>query len=352
MSDIKKERSVWQERAAKLFCFCVYASAAVLGIKYVFPVIAPFVFAYLISAAVAFLAKRLSRISRLPYGLCAAAALTVLILILGATVFYVCGRLMTELGKAIGMFNTKGLSFFSPIFGVLEELPLLSQLAGVSEEYVMGELPPIISRVLSAVMKYVGEFMGKVLKSTPSAVLSGIVTVISCYYMSIYHRELNDFLTSLLTARQRALIIKAKGGALKTLVKFFKAYLKLFALTYFETFAGLLLLCPSYAFLGALAVAAVDILPAIGAGIVLIPWGIAYLISGEAVIGVGMLALYVGITVARQIAEPKFVGEAVGIHPLASVMAMFIGYRLFGLVGMITAPMAVVCLKGIRKKLS
>ena len=108
---------------------------------------------------------------------------------------------------------------------------------------------------------------------------------------------------------------------------------------------GLTLLGRRYALVCALLIAALDILPLFGSGIVLVPWAIVLIVSDAVGVGVGMLVLFAVITVARQILEPRLVGGALGIHPLATLAAMYIGFRVFGIVGMLISPLVIVALK-------
>ena len=116
-------------------------------------------------------------------------------------------------------------------------------------------------------------------------------------------------------------------------------------LTFVEVFVGLLTIGTRYAFLLAAVVAIVDILPVFGAGTVLIPWAVVSLLMKDYQTGMGLLALYGVITIVRQVAEPRIVGESLGIHPLATLVAMFTGLSLFGLTGMLLGPFVVMIAK-------
>ena len=111
-------------------------------------------------------------------------------------------------------------------------------------------------------------------------------------------------------------------------------------LTFFEVLIGLLILKKDYAFLISLGIAAVDLLPLLGAGSVLLPWAIVSFIMRDTQTAMGLLILYGIIVVVRQIAEPRIVGSSIGISPIASLFSMYVGLKLFGLIGMILGPAA------------
>jgi predicted PurR-regulated permease PerM len=106
-----------------------------------------------------------------------------------------------------------------------------------------------------------------------------------------------------------------------------------------EGFIGLALLRVPYAFLLAVLLAVVDFLPLLGTGIILLPWAAVSLLLGEVKLGIGLAVLYGVTSVVRQVLEPKLIGEGLGLHPLVSLAAMYGGLRLFGVWGMILAPL-------------
>ena len=345
------DKSEWQQRAAKLFCFAVFAVGAYLGIKYILPVLAPILAAFAVSAAVSGVAKRISRALGLPRGLCAVVLVSVALALIGFFVFYLCRQLVSELKRIIPMFAAGGFSVLSPIYERLKALPIISPLINDTEQYASDEVRPIISRALSVIYEHLSSFLAKAIKATPDAFMAGVVSVVSCYYMSMDFDRICGFLISLLPKSIRERLPEIKGSAALVMLKYLKAYGFLFVMTFFEILIGLFILCPSFAWLGALIVAAVDIMPVLGAGLILIPWGICKLILGDIFVGVGLLVLYVVVTVIRQIAEPRLIGESLGAPPLATVTVMYVGYRFFGVFGMLASPVLLsVAIKALKSK--
>ena len=109
-----------------------------------------------------------------------------------------------------------------------------------------------------------------------------------------------------------------------------------------ELTVGFISLRIEYAGILALIVALIDMLPILGVGTVLIPWGIADIIMGEYALGAALLILYAVIALVRNLIEPRIVGKSLGLHPLATLMSMYIGLKLFGFAGMIMVPIAVM----------
>jgi sporulation integral membrane protein YtvI len=121
-----------------------------------------------------------------------------------------------------------------------------------------------------------------------------------------------------------------------------KAQCKLAGVTWGILSAGFLLLRVPYALLWALVVAVLDALPVLGTGIVLLPWALLRLLEGDTVMAVGLLGLYGAAALIRSALEPKLVGRQLGLDPLLTLAAVYVGYRLWGIGGILLAPVMAV----------
>lgn len=128
----------------------------------------------------------------------------------------------------------------------------------------------------------------------------------------------------------------------ETLWQYVRSYTILMAVTFVELSAGLWMLDFSYVLPVAATIALVDLLPILGCGTVLVPWGLFLLAGGDTAGGAGLLILYGVIALVRAILEPRVVGGHLGLHPVATITAMYAGLQIGGLAGMLTAPMAVL----------
>ena len=136
-----------------------------------------------------------------------------------------------------------------------------------------------------------------------------------------------------------------KEQFVSTIGKYLRAYGLIIFITFTELFIGFSILGVSYSFIIAMITALVDILPVLGTGTILIPWGVYMIFAGNYFLGIGILVLYVLITVVRQVLEPKIVGSYVGLYPLVTLMAMYIGSKVMGFFGLFLFPIAIILLK-------
>lgn len=189
------------------------------------------------------------------------------------------------------------------------------------------------------------------ISSLPSIALSAAVTVAAsfCFAAGNAAEELTRLLPIAARDRVTGFFVRLK----RALLGWAKAYLLIFALTAAELTAGFLLLRVSYPLVVAVVIAAVDILPLIGAGAVLLPWAAVELVKGNVGLGVGLIALWATVTAIRQIAEPKIVGSSLGMPTIVALAASFVGLRLSGVGGALFFPLfAALAFSMIRNELS
>ena len=116
-----------------------------------------------------------------------------------------------------------------------------------------------------------------------------------------------------------------------------------------ELAVGISILGVKHAVLIAAVIAVFDILPMLGTGGIIIPWGIISLVTGNVFVGIGLLVLYVVITVVRNIVEPKIVGGQLGLHPIVTLACMFTGLQLCGIIGLFGFPIMLSLLLSLNK---
>ena len=105
-----------------------------------------------------------------------------------------------------------------------------------------------------------------------------------------------------------------------------------------------------YPLLIALAIGFVDALPILGSGTVMVPWAIISALNGDLKLGISIIVLWIIMSVVRQFLEPKIVSGKIGIHPIFTLIAMYTGFKLIGVMGMLVGPIVLIILKSIFAK--
>ena len=133
-------------------------------------------------------------------------------------------------------------------------------------------------------------------------------------------------------------------------LKYVRSYSILMLITFVIMLIGFLILRVENAFLIALVVSLLDVLPLIGVGTVLVPWSIFQLLFGTASRGIGLIVLFVLNEIVRQFTEPRIVGKNLGIHPVISLLLLYVGYSVLGFAGLLLTPLVSVLLNVLFNK--
>lgn len=188
-------------------------------------------------------------------------------------------------------------------------------------------------------------------KAIPTTLVSILVALIACCFMTSDYKTLRGIVLGFFRPETRDKIVRAKNLLIPSLGKMAKAYGKIIAITFCEVSLGLGVLKllgifdSGYIFIIALIIALIDIVPVLGTGTVLIPWALFSLFDANYGMAIGLIVMYVCITVIRQIIEPKLVAAQLGIPAFLMVIAMFMGTKLFGVIGLFLLPITLVMLK-------
>ncbi len=110
---------------------------------------------------------------------------------------------------------------------------------------------------------------------------------------------------------------------------------------------GLSLLHNSYAFLIGVGIAFMDALPVLGSFLVLIPWAIISLVSGNIYEAAILITIYLICQIIREVLEPKLIGNRIGIRPLFTLIAMYVGVKLFSVAGFVLGPVGLIVIQTI-----
>lgn len=181
-----------------------------------------------------------------------------------------------------------------------------------------------------------------IVKLLPGILMVILFTLLSSIYFAVDLPMIKKKVFSAFTKENSVKIKDIILQSNKMLSNYFKSYLILISITFVETFIGANILGIKYSLLLAIVTAISDALPILGPGTILIPAGLIYILLGNLIKGVGLLVLYLIITIVRQLLEPKIVSVNIGIHPLVVIAAIFIGLKAHGFLGMIFTILYVI----------
>lgn len=319
-----------------------------LGTKYILPVLLPFLLGGTLALAaeplVHFGGKKLGLSRTVSAGLGVSVTLLLLlglISLAGAMAVRQLGRVaesMPDLQRATG----QGLQL------------LRDWLIGVTEQTPEGVRPVLTRSVLnlfddgSVLIEQVTKRIPGVLTSAlgwvPNGALGLGTGILSGFMISARLPELKKlFSEKLQPLREKYLPVLRRVRS--SLGAWIRAQLKLTVLSYGILLAGFLLLGIPKAALWALPVALVDAVPMLGTGTVLVPWALVSFLQRQHLRGFGLLGIFAAAAVTRTVLEPRLVGKHLGLDPLLTLAALYFGYRFWGLLGMLSAPVLASAVK-------
>lgn len=355
--------SVIEKRKAFIINF-IYAVICVglfyVFIKYCLGVLAPFIIAFILAYALQRPIKWAKKKLRLKsHGIISFLLVLLVVCIVFGALSIAVLVLFNEL-KSFASYLTTQFSSIDELIvtlenyamGVIVRLP--ESLRGTVGDYVTNAFDSLGKGQAELDLSMLSAPLSgawSVVKSLPSTILSVVVAVVSCFFMASDYDKVKELVLGFFSDGKRKSIVKTKRTATKAIAKLLKAYVTIMAITFAEMFLGLFLLKligvydGSYIAIISFVTCIIDIIPVLGTGTVLIPWAVYNLIFGNFGMGVGLLVIYAVITVIRQIVEPKLVANEAGLPAIVTIMAMFLGVRIFGAFGIILLPFTVIILK-------
>lgn len=179
--------------------------------------------------------------------------------------------------------------------------------------------------------------VGNLAKNIPSILVAVIMCLLAAYFFVAEKEFFAHFVEEHFSDSLREKGRLMKNTMLGAIGGYFKAQLKIEVWIYLIVVIGFFILRIQYGFLIALGIALLDILPILGTGSVLIPWAIIKFLSGQYGFGIGLLIIWGVGQLTRQIIQPKIVGDSIGMPPIPTLILLYAGYRIAGVLGMIIA---------------
>ena len=243
-------------------------------------------------------------------------------------------------------------------------LPTLREISFWLEELLSGADPQVLTaleemqtqlfsmlgQLVSSVSVWLTTWVSSTAVSLPGLFIRLLLMVISTFFFTIDYEKITQFVLNALHGHTREIVLQVKNYVVGTLFVCIWSYALIMFITFTELSIGLWVIGVERSTLIAALIAVFDILPVLGTGGIMIPWAILSLLGGELTRGLSLLVLYLIITVIRNIIEPKIVGKQIGLHPVLTLMSMYVGTNLFGVVGLFGLPILLSLLRYLNEK--
>lgn len=323
--------------------FAIIAALTFIVLKFsltlLFPFVAALVIAYALQRPIRFISTR----SRLPQKLSAILIVLLFYGIIGTLLVLGSIRAFSYVSDLVQRLPQIYLLHISPVLtDLFRELEHALSQADPSVidtlDYLAGQLMQSLRSLVSNLSLTSMEIISNIASSLPMLFIRMILMIISTFFIAMDYESLSSFCMRQLNERSRNVVMQIKQYVVGTLFVCIRSYALIMSITFVELSVGLTVIGIHNSILIAFCIAIFDILPVLGTGGIMIPWALISAILGDYPGAVKLALLYVLITIIRNIIEPKIVGGQIGLHPVVTLVSMFAGVQLFGVIGLFGFP--------------
>ncbi len=342
------------EKRIKFVVNFTYAAFIVLLIyvmlKYVLGLIAPFLLAFIIAYLLRKPARFLSAKLGISYKVVAILLVLLFYCTIGVSISLLVIRLFSSIKELISnlpfVFGTHIEPFLASVFERLQQSvsrmdPAL--LSALNEFYA--DFTQSIGQFISNNSVKAVNVISGYATSLPGIFIKLLLMIISTFFIAGDYDKLTGFILRQFSGKGKELIIRIKEYIVGTLFVCIRSYALIMSITFVELSIGLTLLDISHSVLIAFFIAIFDILPVLGTGGIMVPWALITVLQGKYSLALGLLIVYLIVTVVRNIIEPKIVGSQIGLHPVVTLISLFVGAHLFGIIGLFGFPITLSLLR-------
>ena len=372
MNIVEKRRSM----LINITFYALIIAAYYLFMKFAFWLVAPFIAAFLIAMFLQKPVRAISKKTKIKKNIIAAIAVLLIVAIIASLIVLVGYRIFVEF-RGLGQYLLSKLNDL-PNFIQSIELWLVSHIKFLPdsiESSISATISEFTDKLLLLVVEQKNTFgetqssaldisalatpLGGLLstaKQIPVFLSALLISIIACFFLTCDYDNFTSMIKSSISEQHEESLVKTKRLFGDILGKMVKSYATIILITFCEVAIGLNVLKllgvygGGYIVAISIVTALVDIFPVLGTGTVMVPWAVISFFGGNYKLGIGLLILYAAITVIRQILEPKLVSMNVGMHPVITLMGMYVGVQLFGVIGIFTLPITFFLLNALNNE--
>ena len=337
---MENNRPYWQVAIRLLFSLLATAAFVVIGwnlLRFLMPFVIGWIIAAIAAPLVNWLEKRLKIVKKLGSALIVILVLAAIILV----IYFGISRLVAEISDLIRNFPEMyaqleiGLrQIGDTLSGIFDRLP-----SGIQSGWnaVVKNLDQYMGNLVSNISEPTVTAAGNIAKQVPSYLISFLVSVLSAYFFIVQREEVLNWLKKVSPKSVQKRMILVIDNLRYAVGGYFKAQFKIMAIVFVILLVGLGILNTGYFVLVAFLIAFLDFLPFFGTGTAMIPWAVYKFFMGDYKMTVALIVIYVITQAVHQLLQPKLVGDSVGLNPLVTLVLLYIGYRMGGILWMILA---------------
>ncbi|NLS44417.1 MAG: sporulation integral membrane protein YtvI [Firmicutes bacterium] len=316
-------------------------TACYLAAKYVLPLFAPFIVAVILASIIDPIVVFTTKRSRFSRGVCAFICLLCVFILLSIIIAFIVIRIISEaqdLYRELPIYNMTVEEILGRVIflmrSITEDMP----------DSVINAIKSVQSRLYWGLEKIILNLTG-VIMSLPRLSINIIVSFFAAFFISRDKEEISEFFANLAPIKWRDKASKAKSELVSVILGFIRAYLILISVTIAVSVVGFTVAGVKYAWILGIIAGVLDLIPLVGPGLLYISLIIVYIITKQFYQAIVIAVLLIVQFFIRKGMEPRVLGGSLGIHPIAVLVSMYLGYRFLGAAGMFIGPFFAVMLK-------
>ena len=317
-----------------------------LMLRFLLPLFSPFLLGTILAVSAEPMVRFLHKKLRIPRPVSAGIGVSISFALLAMLLLCLCAFLLRELGSLGSILPDLGQTAKNG-FSLIRNR--LLQLAAHTPESLQPVLKDNLNRFFSdgaafldKATGYLLGLAGTLLSHVPDSALGLGTAFVSAFLISARLPKLRRSVLRQVPREWLRCLSDTLRRIRGALGSWLTAQCKLVGVSFVILFLGLVILRIPHALLWASAISLVDTLPVLGTGTVLLPWSLVCLLRADTARAVGLASTYLAVTLTRSMLEPKLLSRHLGLDPLATLVALYVGFRLWGIGGMILAPILTV----------
>lgn len=332
-------------------------------LNFTLPLLYPFLIGWLIAMMIEPFVSWLEKKGRIPRWISVTLILLVILGLIFTLVFFIIAEIvveLTHLAELLPHFFNQAQKLFVDTF--TKENTNIQRIIHTLQTYLeknpdqqkqiidgIRDNASVLAKQGTTLITDILTGIGQFLSDLPFLFTVLVFIILAAFFISLDWPNLKKKLRLLVPKRAQTTSGIVLQDLKKALFGFVRAQLILISITALIVLIGLLILRIPYAITIALLIGLVDLLPYLGVGAVLVPWFLFLFFTGNMELGIGLAIVYAIIVVVRQLLEPKLLSSNVGLDPLLTLIALFVGLKLFGFLGIIIGPVTVVILLALHR---
>ncbi|TKD67903.1 sporulation integral membrane protein YtvI [Pseudalkalibacillus hwajinpoensis] len=324
---------------------------------YIWHLAFPFVIALFLAFLINPMVDLLERRGKIPRPLSVALSILFLIGVLAAFIALLVNEIVQGIVYIANVLpgNFQEIVLFVEDLFVSHVMPLYNQLEDLFKDLNKDQQTTVIDNIQSIgttvtatvtnILQSLVEGIRSLIVSLPTILTVLVFSMLATFFISKdWYKFINWVKKKVSTDVQKS-IGTVYVDLRRALFGFLKAQLTLISMTAVIVLVGLIILRVDYAITIAIIIGFVDLLPYLGTGAIFVPWMIYSFLTGNYGLTIGLSILYGVVVIQRQVMEPKVLSSNIGLDPLATLIALFVGFQVLGFLGLIIGPVLLVVVK-------